>query len=116
LKLISDVLYVPKINQNLLSVGQLLDKGFKVLFEVKCCMIKDATSKEVFKVKMKNKSFGLDFTGDEQAVILKEDSNVVLWHKRLGHFHHGALMYIKKNNLVEGLLELEEELPTCVAC
>jgi len=32
LKLISDVLYVPKINQNLSSVGQLLKKGYKVLF------------------------------------------------------------------------------------
>ncbi|KAJ8643914.1 hypothetical protein MRB53_005662 [Persea americana] len=32
LKLISNVLYVPDINQNLLSVGQLLEKGYKVLF------------------------------------------------------------------------------------
>lgn len=32
-KYIQDVLYVPQINQNLLSVGQLLEKGFKVLFE-----------------------------------------------------------------------------------
>ena len=35
LKLISDVLYIPKINQNLLSVTQLLKKGYKVLFEDK---------------------------------------------------------------------------------
>lgn len=33
LKLISDVLYVPEINKKLLSVGQLLEKGYKVLFE-----------------------------------------------------------------------------------
>ena len=32
-KFISDVLFVPKIDQNLLSVGQLLDKGYKV-----CCL------------------------------------------------------------------------------
>jgi len=31
-KILFDVLYVPKINQNLLSVGQLLEKGFKVIF------------------------------------------------------------------------------------
>jgi hypothetical protein len=35
LKCISDVLYVPDIDQNLLSVGQLLEKGFKVIFEDK---------------------------------------------------------------------------------
>jgi hypothetical protein len=42
LKLISDVLYVPEINQNLLSVGQLLEKGYKVLFEDKFYLINDA--------------------------------------------------------------------------
>ena len=34
-KFIPVVLFVPKIDQNLLSVGQLLDKGYKVLFENK---------------------------------------------------------------------------------
>ncbi|RVW21205.1 Retrovirus-related Pol polyprotein from transposon RE1 [Vitis vinifera] len=42
LKYITDVLYVPDIDQNLLSVGQLIEKGFKVIFEDKWCMIKDA--------------------------------------------------------------------------
>jgi hypothetical protein len=39
LKLISNVLYVSEINQNLLSVGQLLEKGYKVLFEDNHCLI-----------------------------------------------------------------------------
>ena len=34
-KQISDVLYVPDIDKNLLSVGQLLEKRFKVFFENK---------------------------------------------------------------------------------
>jgi hypothetical protein len=41
-KTISDVLYVPDIDQNLLSVGQLIEKGFKVTFEDQCCLIYDA--------------------------------------------------------------------------
>lgn len=39
-----DVLYVPKINQNLLSVRQLVEKGFKIIFEDKGCTIKYSTS------------------------------------------------------------------------
>jgi hypothetical protein len=35
LKYISDVLYVSDIDHNLLSVGQLMEKGFKVIFEDK---------------------------------------------------------------------------------
>ena len=42
LKHITNVLYVPDIDQNLLSVGQLVEKGFKVIFEDKWYLIKDA--------------------------------------------------------------------------
>ncbi|KZV43091.1 hypothetical protein F511_04483 [Dorcoceras hygrometricum] len=58
-KLISDVLYVPEVDQNLLSVGQLIEKGFKVVFEDRNCLIKDAEGQDTFKVKMKGKSFTL---------------------------------------------------------
>jgi Glu-tRNA(Gln) amidotransferase subunit E-like FAD-binding protein len=61
LKLISNVLYVPEINQNLLSIGQLLKKRYKVLFENNFCLITDAQNREVFKVQMESKSFALNF-------------------------------------------------------
>ena len=59
-KFIFEVLFTPKIDQNLLSVGQLTEKGFKVLFEDKQCLIKDSKNNDVFKIKMKGKSFSLD--------------------------------------------------------
>ena len=65
LKLIFNVLYVPEINQNLLSVGQPLEKGYKVLFEDNHCMIVDAQGKEVSIVQMKGKSFALDLMKEE---------------------------------------------------
>nr|KYP75091.1 hypothetical protein KK1_007789 [Cajanus cajan] len=71
-KLISDVLYVPDINQNLLSVSQLLGKGYKVLFEDKNCVIKDIHNKKVFNVHMKGKSFALNL---EEEPIINEDTS-----------------------------------------
>ncbi|XP_014515297.1 uncharacterized protein LOC106773120 [Vigna radiata var. radiata] len=68
-KTLSDVLYVPKINQNLLSVGQLLEKGFKVIFEDKVCTIKDPTGLEMFKVKMRSKSFSFNPMKEEQIAF-----------------------------------------------
>jgi len=50
------VLYVPKIDKHLLSVGQLVEKGYKVLFENKSCTIKDVYGKNIFQVKMKKKN------------------------------------------------------------
>ncbi|XP_024441578.1 uncharacterized protein LOC112324164 [Populus trichocarpa] len=52
-KTISDVLYVPDIDQNLLSVGQLIEKGFKVTFEDQCCLIYDAAGQKILQIKMR---------------------------------------------------------------
>jgi len=66
-KLIYDVLYIPKIHQNLLSVGQLIEKGFKVIFENKHSLIKDVNDKKIFNIKMRGKSFSFDPLEEEQA-------------------------------------------------
>nr|KYP65961.1 Retrovirus-related Pol polyprotein from transposon TNT 1-94 [Cajanus cajan] len=72
-KLISDILYVLDINQNLLSVSQLLGKGYKVLFEDKNCVIKDIHNKEVFNVHMKGKSFALNL--EKEKPIINENTS-----------------------------------------
>nr|GMD07934.1 Retrovirus-related Pol polyprotein from transposon TNT 1-94 [Ipomoea batatas] len=69
--------------KNLLSVGQLIEKGFKVLFEDQWCLIKDAQGKDVFKVKMRSKSFALNLMEEEQMAFSNIVSNAELWHKRL---------------------------------
>lgn len=86
------------------------------MFADKNCVIKNTKDREAFKVQMKGISFTLDLMKEEHAAIHKEDSNTVLWHKRLEYFHHVALLYTQKNNLVKGLLELEEEPPKYTAC
>ena len=110
-----DVLLVPKIDQNLLSVGQLMEKGYKISFEDKVCMIRDVKDNELFKIQMSGRSFALNFE-EEDTAMHKEESDLILWHKRLGHFHSKALIYVKNNKLVEGLLELEKDLLACVSC
>ena len=92
---------MPNIDQNLRSVGQLIEKGFKVIFEDKWCMIKDAKGKDVFKVKMRAKSFALNLMEEEQVAFPSSASNVELWHRRLGHLHHAGLLYMQKHNLVK---------------
>ncbi|KAA8532763.1 hypothetical protein F0562_032796 [Nyssa sinensis] len=68
-KTISDVLYVPEIDQNLLSVGQAIEKGLKVIFEDRHCLIKDAAGQEMFKVRIRGKSFSLDPMKEKQAAF-----------------------------------------------
>lgn len=78
--LISNVLYVPDIDHNLLSVGKLIEKGYKVLFENKSCSIKYANGKDIFKVKMKGKSFVLNPL-EEKITFPMRENITNLWHK-----------------------------------
>ena len=56
-KVISDVLFVPEIDQNLLRLGQLLEKNNSLVFKDKTCIINDPTSHELFTILMRGKFF-----------------------------------------------------------
>ncbi|RVW24354.1 hypothetical protein CK203_098667 [Vitis vinifera] len=80
------------------------------------CIIKDAKGKEVFNIKIKGKSLALNLLEDEHATVLQQDSTTMLWHRRLGHFHHDVVLYMKKNQIVEELPDLEKNLSICATC
>ena len=65
---------------------------------------------------MKGKNFSLDLLEEEQANSMSTDTNDELWHKRMGHFNHVALMLMKKMDLVQGLPSLNKDLPSCQDC
>ncbi|KAH9805142.1 hypothetical protein KPL71_002337 [Citrus sinensis] len=115
-KFISDVLYVLEIDQNLLSVAQLIEKGNKVVFEDKVCLIKDADGKDIFRVKMKGKSFVLNPLKDEQNAFPIKENITELWHKRLGHYHHQGLLQMKSKGMANDLPELDDYIQNCKAC
>ncbi|KAH9699455.1 hypothetical protein KPL71_024353 [Citrus sinensis] len=115
-KFISDVLYVPEIDQNLLSVAQLIEKGNKVVFEDKVCLIKDVDGKDIFRVKMKGKSFVLNPLEEEQNAFPIKKNITELWHKRLGHYHHQGLLQMKSKGMANDLPELDDYIQNCKAC
>jgi len=81
-RIIFDVLYVPQIDQNLLSVGQLLDKGDVVVFKDKTCEVFDTTGTKLLTLKMKGKTFFINLQTD-LAYSSATDSGQ-MWHKRDG--------------------------------
>ena len=111
-KTIIDVLFVQEIDQNLLSIGQLLEKGYKVMFENKHYLIKDVDGKDLFKVEMKGTSFALNPMEEEHIAFKSKENATEIWHKRLGYFH--LLGLLKK--LGEGLSDLDDDLTYYRAC
>ena len=57
--------YVPDIDKRLFSFGQLIEKGFKLLFGDKYCRIFDSIEQEILQVEMRGKSFS--FSPSEDA-------------------------------------------------
>ena len=109
-------MFVPEIVQNLLSVGQLTEKGFKILFEDKQFLIKDNNNNDVFRIKMKGKIFSLDPMEEKQVAYPAITTIAELWHNRMGHFHHATLLNIQIKYLAIGLPHIESELPNCRSC
>ena len=72
-KIISNVLYVLDIDKSLLSVGQLMEEGFKLLFGDKYCRIFDSTNHEILQVDMRGKSFLFNPTEDAHKSCKNKD-------------------------------------------
>ena len=82
-----------------------------MLFENKQCLIKDASGKDLFNVKMKGKSFALNPTAFISRVNATE-----ICHKRLRHFHHRGVLQMQSKKLVEELTDIDENMPPCRTC
>jgi hypothetical protein len=109
-KTIADVYYVPGMRCNLLSIGQLVQKGYNVFFVNDVCTIMDiAPSKRcIAEVKMtRNRMFPLRIRADlknknEIAAVTQEAFQSVpkdenwLWHLRFGHLNFGGLNLLSR--------------------
>lgn len=113
-KIIQNVLYVPSLCENLLSVAQLVEKGYVLNFGCDGCLILDAFGNELFKVALKDKSYRLNLLDSEQALKGKVESISQLWHKRLGHSSYGAMK--NTNALVNDMPLIDDVKNVCEVC
>jgi transposase InsO family protein len=117
-KVMHDVLFVPDLNQNLLSLGQLLEHGYSLHFRGRGCTIYDQTNKNVVEIKMgQHRSFPLTFKYAKQVALradLVDDS--WLWHRRFGHLNFQSLKLLQQQDLVYGLPSIHEKGDVCEGC
>jgi len=113
------VLLVEGLKHNLISISQLCDKGFKVMFEPNSCLIYDACGSVVLIGKKINNIYLLDLHHASFIIyylLIKED-DTWLWHKRLCLIHMQHFNRLNRKQLVEGLQKLKfEKDRVCEAC
>lgn len=111
-KRLQGVQFVPGLIHNLLSVGQLLIKGYSVVFENNQCIISDNQEKNwmISISRSSNNMFPLDITKMENLVLAMRSQTVdELWHLRLGHLNYKSLTSMAHIKMVRGIPELKKK-------
>jgi len=118
--IIKDMLLIEGLKQSLLSISQLCDRGCKITFEPKQCIIADSESTEIVLVgKRVSNVYMLNVSSiiPSMNCLLSQDDEFWLWHKRLAHIHMHHLNRIASKDLVIGLPKFKfERNKLCEAC
>ena len=103
---IANVLYVEGLRVNLLSISQICDQDFMVLFSKgKCLVMNDFGKKLISGVRILDNCYGLVPNADilcNSICLPNED----LWHQQMGHVSYKHLSIVSKYESVLGIPKL----------
>eukprot|EP00253_Pinus_taeda_P003759 PITA_03759 len=118
--ILKEVMHVPVLKKNLIFVAMLEDKGYDVVFNEGKAFMRSKTTRETQKIGVRVKNlYQLHVDGcaavacKAKGVVSRDDGE--LWHRRLGHLHHGALKILQQisTGLPKGTLA---QLDQCKGC
>lgn len=135
---LSNVLVVPNLSNNLISVSQMTNEGYVVVFNNDGCNIfkknGKTTGNPIISAKRINGLYKFSIQQGrslppEHSKLLHSRQETVralkadylpysLWHKRLGHLHDAGLRMLGEGNQCCGVLLQKEDNPvsSCVSC
>jgi hypothetical protein len=116
---ICNVVYVPVIKKNLISVTTITDQNLKVEFFKNYCIVKDLL--DHFQIIATGVRAGclykLDVTSKAHYALTSTTISIeILWHQRYGHINDPDLLLLQKKNMVEILPMLKNEKVVCDGC
>ncbi|GAU49301.1 hypothetical protein TSUD_367130 [Trifolium subterraneum] len=103
--MISNVLYIPGIKCNLLSIGQLLEQDYKIVMEHRLLNVFDTKGNLLLKAPMsKNRTFQIELNViDHKCLMTAYSRDERLWLYRMRHLNFKDLTLMQKKNYVTGL-------------
>lgn len=113
---LQDVLCVPKLTANLLSVSQITAKGKSVIFTSRGCVIQDQIGTVLATASLVDGLYRLDGSIEVALASIGANETMELWHRRLGHLNPNDLMRMR-NGGVNGVSFVgNQQSIACVAC
>jgi len=106
---VEDVLRVPELRANLLSVGKITDRGYRVIFDNVKAVVTDKENQTILTAYRKdglyylreatsNPSFEANLAGN-----IKSADSVEMWHRKMGHLNVHDLVKCHRDNSVRGM-------------
>lgn len=121
-KRISEVVYVPDLKTNLLSVSKMIKNNYIVIFNSEGCQVYDTEDcsiegEVVVTASIHNGLYKLDTEELETEVgnLAKHLDGEDIWHRRLGHLNRIS-MNLLKQGLATGVSFADEKGEQCIAC
>lgn len=120
---LKNVLYVPELCTNLISVGQVIKNGNRVVFNKNKCVIYNARNDIIATASLVDEMYKLDCASipsvlltatksSDTAMVAKLDP--ALWHRRLGHVSLQKLEHIR--SAVNGMDFTKKSPMECIDC
>ena len=118
-----DVLYVPELSYNLLSIAKATSLGKIIRFDESTCKIVNK-AEEVIGVATKYGSLyylSCQVNTPQQTInvnTVKNHSRIMVWHHRYGHLNVTSLRKLANEQLVKGLShsDVSDEMTLCESC
>lgn len=112
-----NVLCVPDLMANLLSVSKIVESGNTIKFVPTGCQIFDCNSKMIATATLVNNLYRLDAVSGTCMIAAPRSVEIDVWHRRMGHVNYGDLIKMK-NGAVDGVdfVNGSSDQDACVAC
>ena len=123
-KTILDVYFVPGFKHNLISVGQLTRKGYRVSFENNVCTMLDIPPSKMVIAKIKmanNRMFPLHMKSEMMEKIgasfkASSQDQTWVWHLTYDRINLKGLCLLQRNEMVRGLPPIQAPISSCESC
>jgi len=117
-KVLTDVYYIPKLKSNIVSLGQLEEKGFKVVLENgKMCVYDQERALIIAAPRTANRLYTVKFGVVPPVCLLaKFDDEAWRWHARFGHLNFRALRDLSCKRMVDGMPTVNRVEQICDGC
>jgi len=118
-KVLTDIYYIPKLKSNIVSLGQLEEKGFEVSLKNGRCSVLDQGGHTLLILahRTANLLYNHKFSQVPLVCLLtKLDDDAWKWHAHFGHLNFRSLRDLGRKDMVSGMPIVDRVEQVCDGC